>query len=115
MGITYLFHYLNFYIPFIFNLIMPQARKLSAKDNKRLLDSHHETFYGKTGVFSGTDTCECGGNVKYNASTRTNFLRDCPGYCERCGKEYIDVTGRHKNPSVDGRPTADRSLAFMVG
>lgn len=41
----------------------------------------------ETGQFSGTNTCECGGDVKYNGARS-----DCAklGRCQDCGAPYID-------------------------
>ena len=49
-----------------------------------------KSLFHNNGPFSGTDTCKCGGEVKY--SVKRNDGAEL-GSCQKCGETYIDHNG----------------------
>ena len=66
---------------------------------EKIRKMHEETMkrlYEGKGPFSGTNVCECGGDVGYDVKRSDGAEL---GVCRKCGREYIDPRG-HRLPSV---------------
>jgi len=70
---------------------------LSSEESEEMNREIHDSLYGPRGAFSGTNVCECGGEVVYSVKRSDGAEL---GVCKKCGQMYTDPRGS-RLPATD--------------